>query len=648
MIKFLAVSPIAAAFLFGQSALAQPPARAANLIGSIGVNTHFDTGADGYQNTSTAESNLEYLGIGIMRDSPQVSTDETLWPSIAAATGMKFDAYIAETGPSGMAQDLSYMTSLAQSGALMAIEGGDEEDDSYPDGLGNTLSITAAFQQNQVWPLGRSLGLPVINMSFGSGYTSNNAYIGDYGVVGDLSAWCNYSVSHTYPTSSQNPYFGLADVNTLAHMSALSNPVAITEVGWNTSSVSTTLQAQYVIDAVFDAYLLGDPYVMFYALYDDGSGDYGLYTEATPPVARPAATALHNLTTILADTGATAKSFHVAPPGYTIVGQQAGDMVAVVETSAGAYFIAVWDENEVVTHTVKIVFSGTVPTVSFFDPTASSSASSTQSSVSSVTMTVQAYPTLVETSANAALPALPPSPAGPILTPVTAVGTSTSTANPLGPMPVSDLAEQGLTGNLTIHLTATGTFTISSAAGSVSGSGTASLTDTATWAEFAHDLGSIVYTSPASGTEDQIVITLTDQASAANTFTIPVTIPAPYNYAVLAAPSTLAAVTNVQMALTPVNITDYTALIVPTSQVFNITSLHGILNVPVSLCGGAQVSNDGSTGLTITGTTNQMNQCVQYLTYQAIVGTSSDTVTIQYVSQYGQNVVVTVAVTVST
>ena len=58
-----------------------------------------------------------------------------------------------------MATDLGFVQQLAKEGILESIEGGNEEDDSYPASLGNTLQVTAQFQQ-QLYALGKELGLP--------------------------------------------------------------------------------------------------------------------------------------------------------------------------------------------------------------------------------------------------------------------------------------------------------------------------------------------------------------------------------------------------------------------------------------------------------------------------------------------------------
>ena len=239
---------------------------AAAFIGTLGINTHLDFDADGYQNLATVESDIEYLGVTIIRDSAETATDAQTWLEVAQATGAKFDDYIAETSPAGMQQDLDYVTQLAQEGILASIEGGDEEDDAYPASLGNTLQITAQFQQ-QVYALGQSLGLPVINMSFGSGWTAANDWQGDYGAVGNLSAYTNYANAHTYPGVGQLPGEEIQAMNGLAGLAASDEPVITTEIGWSTADFSEQTIAKYVLDAAMDGLLDGDTGMYFYGLY---------------------------------------------------------------------------------------------------------------------------------------------------------------------------------------------------------------------------------------------------------------------------------------------------------------------------------------------------------------------------------------------
>ena len=60
-----------------------------------------------------------------------------------------------------------------------------------------------------------------------------------------------------------------------------------TEIGWTTTSFSQPAIADYVLDATLDGIDDGDATMYFYALYDDSSGNFGLFN--SDGTARPAA-----------------------------------------------------------------------------------------------------------------------------------------------------------------------------------------------------------------------------------------------------------------------------------------------------------------------------------------------------------------------
>ena len=235
-------------------------------LGTMGINTHIgDAGA--YSDTAMVEQNLQYLGVGIVRDSAASASEIAVWQQVSQATGVKFDFYMPEGAPAWDQDALALVPQMAADGILHSIEGGNEEDDSYAQANGNSLSWTAQFQQ-QVYAMGQQEGLPVINMSFGSGWTSANNWEGDYPDVGNLSAYTNYANAHTYPNVGQTPGSAIQQLNGDAALAASSDPVITTEMGWQTSQFSETQIAQYMVDATFDGIAAGDAGVWFYGLYE--------------------------------------------------------------------------------------------------------------------------------------------------------------------------------------------------------------------------------------------------------------------------------------------------------------------------------------------------------------------------------------------
>lgn len=372
--------------------------RLANVIGILGVNTHIPFNNYGYQTYSQVESNLTYLGFPIMRDSAEASADVTNITTVANAAGVKVDDFVGETSQSQMAIDAGLQLTYS-AGVLMAIEGGNEEDDSYAAGLGNTLAATATLQEGTMWPNGKTLGLPVINMSFGTGYTSTNGYIGDYFMVGDLSDYTTWANAHTYPQTGQNPQYAMGFVNTLAHMAAGQRQVATTEIGWPTGTFTTTQIEDYALEAVMDAQLFQNTALYFYALYDDGSGNWGLFN--ADGTTRPVSVALHNLTTILADTGGTAKTF---TPGFkrftqgTVPAPSGAETNLLMQDLSGNYWYAIWNETESSTYSQTVHFGSTATGGGVYDPTSGTTPTSTFGAVSSVTVTVEPYPIFIKVS----------------------------------------------------------------------------------------------------------------------------------------------------------------------------------------------------------------------------------------------------------
>jgi serralysin len=495
-----------------------------DFVWTLGVNAHIPFVNYGYQNTATFEGNVTYLGIKFIRDSSQAPGDVTLIVTVANATGVKVLDYVAETSVSGMTTNSNTWSSFP-AGMLLAVESGDEEDDSFPASLGNTLAATVSYQQNTAWPLAQSLGLPLVNLSFGENWTASNGYQGDYGCCGDLSAWCTFGNGHTYPGVGQNPAYSINFINGLALLAAASRPVATTEIGWDINNFSQPQIASYILQSAMDGLLLGDVMMVYYAFYDDGSGAWGLFN--SDGTTRPAAVALHNLIALLNDSAGNARTFSTGTLGYTLAGTITGDTNVVTERSDGTYFVAVWNETVALggaTHNVTINLTTQSTTVSTYDPLVSLTAINTTANTTSATIAVADHPVFFAvgppTSGNPTNPVLNNLPARVRLTAGATITVPGITA--------TDTFAAGAGGNLTLQIKAgnarAGVGTKDGSGNTIAGSGAQILNLTPTWTNTLTYLANLYYIAPPLAGTDTITITLTDQASNSVVGTIPVTV----------------------------------------------------------------------------------------------------------------------------
>ncbi len=522
----------------------------ASFLGTLGINTHIDFGAYGYENLGTVESAIRYLGLTNLRDSAQQPSDLTTWQQVAQATGAKFDDYVGETSPAGMQVDLGYMSQLAQQGILNYIEGGNEEDDAYPVSLGNNLQITAQFQQ-QIFALGHQLGLPVINMSFGAGWTAANNWAGNYGQVGDLSYIADYANAHTYPNLDQLVGDTINRLNGLAHMAASGRAVVTTEMGWDEGlGFGQDDIARYTLDAALDGIKYGNPTTYFYALFDDASGRFGLMNSNGS--AKPAGEALHNLTTILQDSGGNAASFSPGALNYTLSNSQ--DDTVLMEKSDGSYWLSMWNEAAGA-HAVTLTLDSAVSQISVYDPLSGTSAIQTANNTNIITLTVPDHPVIVQIgSGGFASPTPTPTPAptptptpAPTPTPtptpapttvgngssgspeVTLPGAQTATigqATAISGASISDALAATTPGLLALNVLASGgTVAMQDANGNlVGGSGSGAIHVAGTLSQINAELATLTYTAAAA--DGSVTVDVWDQHGAEATRTIRVTGPA--------------------------------------------------------------------------------------------------------------------------
>ena len=245
-----------------------------------------------------------------------------------------------------------------------------------------------------------------------------------FGTVGNA----DYNNLHFYPgvqpgaTNSQWSLVG----QYVDGVGILGIPLVVTETGWYTmpdgaGGIDELTQARYYLNDIFDLYTLYSvPQIYFYELLDErcdpGNTDpqvhYGMFDCNNNP--KTAATALQNLTTILADSGGafspgrlTYSLSGMPPSSGTYPTGSAGSYSALLEKSNGHFEIVLWNEasiydtatnTEIMPPTSNVVLDlgTTATTVNVYDPITGSSPTNTYSSTKSITIPLAADPQIVE------------------------------------------------------------------------------------------------------------------------------------------------------------------------------------------------------------------------------------------------------------
>ena len=184
---------------------------------------------------------------------------------------------------------------------------------------------------------------------------------GAFPSIGDLSAYTDYANIHSYPPHGLRPCFVIHAAIDGGRTDAPSKPVVITETGYYTlqnnvgwGGVPESLQANYLLGELLDEAVAGVSRTYLYDLIDDGADPaqnnqedhFGLFHNDGSP--KLAATAIHNMTTLLADTGANRGTFPLDSFSFTATGvpyDYTGNTMQI-QKSDGTHVIAVWNEEQ--------------------------------------------------------------------------------------------------------------------------------------------------------------------------------------------------------------------------------------------------------------------------------------------------------------
>lgn len=404
-------------------------ASATSFLSTLGVNAHSGNANNAYGNASMTISSLNYLGIGTVRDTLPGSGVGNAVVNAMAAAGVKFDfvtsSGLPATGASGLA---NYVASLEDfqtrhAGSIVAIEGLNEvntQEFSY-NGSGS-LTAAVEYQKALYTAIKGNAGLSgvsVINLSVA--LESPSAYA----EIGDLGAYSDYANAHAYTASG-----GLSDKvmeASMARAAAASkgDKIVITETGYTTLSsdpglgVNESAQAKLTVNALLTAFENGSSQTFLYELFDsslnpDGAEKefhFGLFNADGTP--KQAATAVHNLTSLLSYVDAGTGTAASAATAYSLDGMPADGHSLTLTKTNGAYDILLWrdanlwntttqSENALATKTVTIDLGGMQKTVYVYDPLRGSAPIASYTNVSQITLAVGDRALVVEVGSKSA------------------------------------------------------------------------------------------------------------------------------------------------------------------------------------------------------------------------------------------------------
>lgn len=406
---------------------------ASGFINSIGVNTHAGFGWTGYNNLALMVEDLKYLGVTHLRDA--MGTSPAAQPVVEglAAAGYKFDFLVSsalpQTGTVGLQNYIASLEKFATSyaGSISAIEGLNEAN-HQPFSYNGSSSLTAAgqFQSALYQAVNANVALasiPVYNLSLA--YNDPQGY----SQLGNMSGSVDYANAHAYVSTSLTPSSSIAATLSAVMTAAPGKPVVITETGYTTQAntqylgVNETVQAKSILNTLVDAYKAGVSATYLYELFDRDSSasntnpeaNFGLFnSDGTPKLA---ATAIHNLTTILADDGKGGLQ-PTDPLNYTLSNMPASGNSMVLGKSNGAYELVVWAEPKLwndatdteisnSAQTVTVNLGAVHHTVKVYDTLTGTTAIASYTDVSTITIPVSDHPLIIEIDAPPTTPTPP-------------------------------------------------------------------------------------------------------------------------------------------------------------------------------------------------------------------------------------------------
>src|SRR4051812_16161533 len=316
-------------------------------LDGLGLNVHLMYTDGGYAHLDKAFAALQYVGITHVRDVlPELNWEAESRFQDASEAGLQFDLFVdgSVALPDTMARLKQFVGRYP--GRLAVIEGPNEINNWPVKYRGLTGMEAAAALQNDLYDGARADPLltkvPIYN----------------YSGFPDRGGRADFTNIHPYPKEGSQPR---AELNRNLEIYAKlvpGKPLVITEVGYPTlripspwGGVDGDTQAKLTLNLLFDAALLGIGRTYIYQLldaYPDKIGTevdkhMGLFDLRYHP--KPAALAIHNLTTVLRAQPSAGAAAPVGP--IVLEGLPSTARSLSIKGADGSMFVAVWNEPRI-------------------------------------------------------------------------------------------------------------------------------------------------------------------------------------------------------------------------------------------------------------------------------------------------------------
>jgi hypothetical protein len=394
-------------------------------LASLGVNTHV---AQGYDYSKYVPA-LKYLGVHIVRDG---AGEAPALVALHQQTGVLIDIFNA-----GDLQGLlSTGRILAAAKALLSFEGANEPNNfpiTYDGSLGGSFSSwipVANFQRDIYSNVKADVSLkayPVFHVSEGGAEIDNvglqwltiPAGAGTVMPIG--TKYADFANPHNYVIGNCHKYIDnqawqAADPELHSCWDGLFAeygrtwrrgfpgytgrqlrilPRVTTETGWDSDRDpgGESVQGKVLVNTYLSEFVRGWKYTFIYELGEGegGGGNMGLFHQDWSP--KPAATYIHNLTTILAD---GRKSSLVASLDYSIADRPATVHDLLLRKTNGVFELVVWGEQVEGSNSVTVNLGGKYPAVKVYDVTVGPMPLRTMTNARSVPLALSDHAMVVE------------------------------------------------------------------------------------------------------------------------------------------------------------------------------------------------------------------------------------------------------------